>query len=46
MTIVRISVAKSESTPSRPIFAKMAVSAANAADPSAQGNHAGKPDMW
>ena len=33
MTAVRISVARSESTPSSPIFAKIAVRAANAADP-------------
>src|SRR5262245_24880301 len=36
MTTVRTSVARSESTPARPIFAKMAVRAANAADHRAQ----------
>ena len=36
MTMVRIQVAKSESTLSSPTFAKMAVSAANAADKRAQ----------
>ena len=40
ITNVRTSVAKSESTPSRPIFAKMAVSAAKTAEPRAQGSHA------
>ena len=36
MTQVRISVAKSESTPGRPIFAKIAVSAAKTAENKAQ----------
>jgi hypothetical protein len=38
MIPVRTRVARSESTPSRPIFAKMAVSAAKTAESSAQKN--------
>ena len=39
MTPVRTRVARSESTPVRPIFAKMAVMAANTAESNAQKNH-------
>ena len=39
MTPVRTSVARSESTPVRPIFANMAVIAANTAESNAQKNH-------
>jgi hypothetical protein len=38
MTAVRMSVARSESTPAKPILAKIAVSAANTAENSAQVN--------
>src|SRR5215475_5742870 len=45
MTAVRSRVARSESTPSRPILAKMAVRAAKTADRTAQWNQYGTDDM-
>ena len=43
MTTVRTAVARFESTPSMPIFARIDVSAANTADPSANQNHITMP---
>ncbi len=45
MTVVRTKVARSESTPSSPSFAKIAVSAANTADSRAQKNQFGVVSM-